>query len=170
MVTGPESGLALAEGDVGDCCAVNNGQHARQSVAVKALCMRRSHHPSVEENQVEGKHLHDLPCQGFAQVDCRAELRWPLRFFENMIGIGGFMAAIAPVPLNVYLRTSYEPDAEYVDGEIEMRPMGEYATRRGRLRSSAGSSCTRKNGRLTWFLNCAFRSRLRGAVFPMWRS
>jgi Uma2 family endonuclease len=36
------------------------------------------------------------------------------------------MAVIAPVPIEVYLRTSYEPDAEYVDGEIEVRPMGEY--------------------------------------------
>jgi hypothetical protein len=36
------------------------------------------------------------------------------------------MAAIAPVPLEVYLRSSYEPDAEYVDGEIELRPMGEH--------------------------------------------
>jgi Uma2 family endonuclease len=31
------------------------------------------------------------------------------------------------VPLEVYLRSSeYEPDAEYVDGEIEARPMGEF--------------------------------------------
>jgi Uma2 family endonuclease len=31
------------------------------------------------------------------------------------------------VPLEVYLRTSdYEPDAEYVDGVIEERPMGEF--------------------------------------------
>jgi Uma2 family endonuclease len=29
------------------------------------------------------------------------------------------------VPLDVYLNTSYEPDAEYVDGVIEERPMGE---------------------------------------------
>lgn len=32
----------------------------------------------------------------------------------------------AHVPLEVYLHSSYEPDAEYVDGEIEERPMGEY--------------------------------------------
>jgi len=33
----------------------------------------------------------------------------------------------AYVPLEVYLRTSdFEPDAEYVDGAIEERPMGEY--------------------------------------------
>ncbi|HLH34324.1 MAG TPA: hypothetical protein VKX41_06600 [Alloacidobacterium sp.] len=30
------------------------------------------------------------------------------------------------VPIEVYLRSSYEPDAEYVDGEIEERPVGEY--------------------------------------------
>ncbi len=30
------------------------------------------------------------------------------------------------VPLEVYLKSSYEPDAEYVDGVIEERPMGEY--------------------------------------------
>jgi Uma2 family endonuclease len=39
------------------------------------------------------------------------------------------MAAAAQpayVPLEVYLNSSYEPDAEYVDGAIEERPMGEY--------------------------------------------
>jgi Uma2 family endonuclease len=30
------------------------------------------------------------------------------------------------VPLEVYLLSSYEPDAEYVDGTIEERPMGEF--------------------------------------------
>ncbi len=33
---------------------------------------------------------------------------------------------ITQVPLDVYLNTSYEPDAEYVDGVLEERPMGEY--------------------------------------------
>ncbi len=32
----------------------------------------------------------------------------------------------AHVPVEVYLRSSFEPDAEYVNGEIEERPMGEY--------------------------------------------
>jgi Uma2 family endonuclease len=32
----------------------------------------------------------------------------------------------AHVPLEVYLRSTYEPDAEYVDGVIEERPVGEY--------------------------------------------
>jgi Uma2 family endonuclease len=36
------------------------------------------------------------------------------------------MAATTQVSLEVYLRSCYEPDAEYVDGEIEERPMGEY--------------------------------------------
>lgn len=35
------------------------------------------------------------------------------------------MSTTTYVPLEVYLRTFYEPDAEYVDGEIEERPMGE---------------------------------------------
>jgi Uma2 family endonuclease len=30
------------------------------------------------------------------------------------------------VPLEVYLKSSFEPDAEYVDGVIEERPMGEW--------------------------------------------
>ena len=36
--------------------------------------------------------------------------------------------AAAPqlTPLEIYLNSSFEPDAEYVDGEIEERPMGEY--------------------------------------------
>jgi Uma2 family endonuclease len=36
------------------------------------------------------------------------------------------MATATYVPLETYLRSSYEPDAEYVDGEIEERPMGEH--------------------------------------------
>ncbi|HVW77345.1 MAG TPA: Uma2 family endonuclease [Alloacidobacterium sp.] len=35
------------------------------------------------------------------------------------------MATSTHVPVEVYLRSSYEPDAEYVDGEIEERPVGE---------------------------------------------
>jgi len=36
------------------------------------------------------------------------------------------MATITTVPVDVYLRSAYEPDAEYVDGEIQERPVGEY--------------------------------------------
>ena len=36
------------------------------------------------------------------------------------------MATTTFVPVETYLRSSYEPDAEYVDGEIEERPAGEY--------------------------------------------
>lgn len=35
-------------------------------------------------------------------------------------------AQIPYVPVEVYLNSSYEPDAEYVDGVIEERPMGEW--------------------------------------------
>jgi len=30
------------------------------------------------------------------------------------------------VPVELYLRSNFEPDAEYVDGEIQERPVGEY--------------------------------------------
>ncbi len=36
------------------------------------------------------------------------------------------MATIAQVPVEEYLHSGYEPDAEYVDGEIEERPMGQF--------------------------------------------
>lgn len=36
------------------------------------------------------------------------------------------MATKVHVPVQAYLASSYEPDAEYVEGEIEERPMGEY--------------------------------------------
>ena len=36
------------------------------------------------------------------------------------------MATTTFVPLEDYLHSDYEPDAEYVDGEIEERPMGQY--------------------------------------------
>ena len=35
-------------------------------------------------------------------------------------------AQVTRVPVEVYLSSSYEPDAEYVDGVIEERPMGEF--------------------------------------------
>ena len=35
-------------------------------------------------------------------------------------------AQVTHVPVEVYLNSSYEPDAEYVDGWIEERPMGEW--------------------------------------------
>ena len=36
------------------------------------------------------------------------------------------MATAAHIPIEVYLHSSYEPDAEYVDGDIEERHVGEY--------------------------------------------
>ena len=35
-------------------------------------------------------------------------------------------AQMTHVPVEVYLRSSYEPDADYVDGVIEERPTGEF--------------------------------------------
>ena len=35
------------------------------------------------------------------------------------------MSTTTHIPVEVYLRSSYEPDAEYVDGVIEERPPGE---------------------------------------------
>src|SRR5215469_251477 len=36
------------------------------------------------------------------------------------------MATIAAVPVEEYLRTTYEPDLEYVDGQLVERHVGEY--------------------------------------------
>jgi Uma2 family endonuclease len=36
------------------------------------------------------------------------------------------MATAVQVPVELYLRSSYEPDAEFVDGEVVERPMGEF--------------------------------------------
>jgi Uma2 family endonuclease len=36
------------------------------------------------------------------------------------------MATITSVPVEEYLRTTYEPDAEYVDGQLVERNVGEY--------------------------------------------
>ena len=36
------------------------------------------------------------------------------------------MATATFTPVETYLRSSYEPDAEYVDGELEERPAGEH--------------------------------------------
>jgi len=38
------------------------------------------------------------------------------------------MATAPTVPMEVYLRSSYDPDAEYVDGVIEERPRGSTIT------------------------------------------
>jgi Uma2 family endonuclease len=36
------------------------------------------------------------------------------------------VATAARIPIEQYLRTSYEPDAEFVNGEVEERAVGEY--------------------------------------------
>jgi Uma2 family endonuclease len=39
---------------------------------------------------------------------------------------GGAMATSAQVAIETYLKTSYHPDRDYVDGEIEERNLGEF--------------------------------------------
>jgi hypothetical protein len=51
----------------------------------------------------------------------KTRLVWPR---ESKLEIS--MATTSHVPVDVYLRSSYEPDAEYVDGLIEERAVGEY--------------------------------------------
>ena len=43
-----------------------------------------------------------------------------------MAGAGVTMATTAQVSLDEYLHTVYEPDAEYVDGEVEERAVGKF--------------------------------------------
>jgi len=62
------------------------------------------------------------------------------------------MATATHVPLEVYLRSEYEPAAEYVDGEIVERPMGELNHADWQAAISA------------WFLNHAKEWNIR--VFP----
>jgi len=38
----------------------------------------------------------------------------------------GFMATFATIPAEEYLRTTYAPDMEYVDGQLVERKVGEY--------------------------------------------
>src|SRR5206468_5197632 len=41
-------------------------------------------------------------------------------------GRGSQMSTATRIPIEQYLATSYEPDAEFVNGEIEERAVGEY--------------------------------------------
>jgi hypothetical protein len=43
------------------------------------------------------------------------------------------MATSAIVPVSEYLRTSYSPDCDYVDGEVQERNLGEQTTATYRL-------------------------------------
>jgi hypothetical protein len=59
------------------------------------------------------------------------------------------MAAAAQathVPVEVYLNTSWEPDAEYVDGIIEERPRGQYDHSSWQHAMNSGLPSTRRNG------------------------
>jgi hypothetical protein len=59
-------------------------------------------------------------------IRVQAEHSWldrqPIECYARL----GPMATAASIPIEQYLRTTYEPDAELVGGEIEERNVGEY--------------------------------------------
>ena len=59
--------------------------------------------------------------------------------------------------LDVYLKSDFEPDAEYVDGEIEERPMGEYDHAAWQGRFFPGSASTARSGTFASCRSCGFR-------------
>ena len=78
------------------------------------------------------------------------------------------MATTTHVPVEVYLRSSYEPDAEYVDGEIEERPAGTARSRilaRGDSRVVFGNM--KKNGTLRSLPSLRVKVALPVIVFPI---
>ena len=77
------------------------------------------------------------------------------------------MSTTTRIPVEVYLRSSYEPDAEYVDGEIEERPMGKTTIPPGWKLFASGSGNTRKIGTCVSDLNCESRSLGHASGFPM---
>ena len=64
------------------------------------------------------------------------------------------MKAEALVPVEEYLRTSYDPDCDYVDGEVVERNLGErdHSSAQQLIFSLGGS-----NGRFLYFRNSACR-------------
>jgi len=53
------------------------------------------------------------------------------------------MATTSQVPVEVYLHSDYEPDAEYIDGVILERPLGEddHSAWQGAIRSLVFTKC-----------------------------
>jgi Uma2 family endonuclease len=70
--------------------------------------------------------------------------------------------ATAPslLPIDAYLRTSYEPDADYVDGEIEERYLGEFEHARIQTLLSAVFSAHEK----AWHIITVVEQRIRVAA------
>ena len=75
---------------------------------------RRLQHPLQGRLLLRSASQDPLRAQGLLErgVDCSPEAE--------------AMATAARIPIEQYLRTSYEPDAEFVRGEIEERNVGEY--------------------------------------------
>jgi hypothetical protein len=65
--------------------------------------------------------------------------------------------ATTAVSIEEYLSTAYEPDMDYVDGELEDRNVGEYEHNVVQKPFSFGSTGERKSG-----ASARFRSRGRG--------
>jgi hypothetical protein len=70
--------------------------------------------------------------------------------------------------LDVYLKSDFEPDAEYVDGEIEERPRANTIMPHGRGQFFPGSASTAKNGTFASPRSCGFRSHRPGSGFRTW--
>ena len=58
------------------------------------------------------------------------------------------------ISVEEYLHTVYEPDAEYVDGVIEKRPMGEDKHSEWQMTLPATSGSGKWNGPYEYVLNC----------------
>ncbi len=77
------------------------------------------------------------------------------------------MATTTCVPVEVYLRSSYEPDAEYVDGEIEERAAGEFDHADWQQAIQTWFGQHKKDWGIRVLPNCGSRWQPPGSGFPM---
>ena len=77
------------------------------------------------------------------------------------------MSTTTRIPVEVYLRSRYEPGAEYVDGEIEERPMGDNDHSAWQDAICFCSGNMRKSGTCGSDPNCGSRSLPHAFGFPM---
>ncbi len=74
------------------------------------------------------------------------------------------------ISVEEYLRTSYEPDAEYVDGVLEERPMGEGKHSAWQITIGPSSSFAPASGTSASAQNSAPKPEPAVIVFPTWPS
>jgi hypothetical protein len=67
------------------------------------------------------------------------------------------MGSTTTIPVSEYLVTTYRPDCDYVDGEVQERNLGEYDHARIQLSWERFFSANPPNGAFVLPLNCAFR-------------